>query len=137
MTNEHIEHLKVIQDVIQRMAGNSFLLKGWTVTLITGLFALGFKEGQKNAAPRFVLLALLPIGAFALLDMYYLWQERLFRTLYEHVRTTGQGDFAMNMAVLGDNAPGYWATAGSYSLWPFYGTLVAVVLLIASLVRST
>lgn len=134
MTNAQIEHLKVIQDVIQRMAGNSFLLKGWTVTLVIGLFALGLKEDQK-ADRRFVLLALLPIAAFALLDMYYLWQERLYRQLYDHVRTTGQGDFAMDIGVLGDKAQGYWARAGSYSVWLFYGTLLLVVLLSAVLIQ--
>ena len=29
-----IKHLEMIQGVINRMAGNSFALKGWSVTLI-------------------------------------------------------------------------------------------------------
>ncbi|WP_373482985.1 hypothetical protein [Acetobacterium sp.] len=34
------KHLEMIQSVISRMAGNSFTLKGWAVTLIAGIFAL-------------------------------------------------------------------------------------------------
>jgi hypothetical protein len=67
--------------------------------------------------------------------MYYLWQERLFRALYDHVRAASLTNFAMDTAVLGDARPGYWATAGSYSVWPFYGVLFVVVVLIALVVR--
>ena len=33
-----IKHLEIIQGVINRMAGNSFALKGWAVTLVAGTF---------------------------------------------------------------------------------------------------
>jgi hypothetical protein len=36
------KHLELIQAVISRMAGNSFLLKGWSVTLAAALLALGY-----------------------------------------------------------------------------------------------
>lgn len=36
---EKMRHLEMIQNVISRMASNSFLLKGWTVTLVVGLLA--------------------------------------------------------------------------------------------------
>lgn len=35
-----IEHLKMVQNTISRMSTNSFNLKGWSITLITGLVAL-------------------------------------------------------------------------------------------------
>ena len=35
-----IAYLQMIQAVIARMAGNSFLIKGWSVTLVAALFAL-------------------------------------------------------------------------------------------------
>jgi len=40
------EHLKLIQAVIARMAGNSFLLKGWNVTVSAALFAIVAREGN-------------------------------------------------------------------------------------------
>ena len=37
-------HLEMIQGVVNRLSHNSFLLKGWTVVLISALFALGAKD---------------------------------------------------------------------------------------------
>ena len=34
------KHLEIIQGVINRMASNSFSLKGWAVTLVVGIFTL-------------------------------------------------------------------------------------------------
>ena len=35
MNNDNkIKHLEMVQDVIKRMASNSFILKGWAVTLV-------------------------------------------------------------------------------------------------------
>jgi hypothetical protein len=75
-------HLQMIQAVITRMANNSFLLKGWAVTLVAGLFALG-AAGQDA---RLGFTALVPTFAFWCLDAYYLQQERLFRRVYNKAR---------------------------------------------------
>ena len=73
-----IKHLELIQSVINRMASNSFLLKGWAVTLVSALFVLA----DKQAKPQFILIAYIPIAAFWILDGYYLSLERKFRDLY-------------------------------------------------------
>lgn len=77
-----IKHLEFIQNIIARMANNSFLLKGWTVTLVAALFALA----AQNSNPDFIYLAVFPIISFWILDAYYLRQERLFRALYNDIR---------------------------------------------------
>ena len=41
---EKIRHLEMVQGVINRMAGNSFFLKGWMVTLVTAFFSLSDKD---------------------------------------------------------------------------------------------
>lgn len=82
MREDATKHLELIQAVITRMAGNSFLLKGWAVTLSAALFALG----AQNANPAFPLLALFPALSFWGLDAHYLRQERLFRKLYDWIR---------------------------------------------------
>jgi hypothetical protein len=79
-TNE--KHLEFAQGVITRMAQNSFLIKGWAVTLIAALFALAAKESN----PQFLILAYFPCVLFYLLDSYYLYQERLFRDVYNEIR---------------------------------------------------
>ncbi|MGA8366272.1 MAG: hypothetical protein ACLQMT_14000 [Candidatus Acidiferrales bacterium] len=79
---DRIKHLEFIQNAILRMAGNSFLLKGWSITIAAAFFALA----AKNSRPGFALLALFPTLSFWGLDAYYLRLERLFRELYDEVR---------------------------------------------------
>ena len=43
-----IQHLQMIQGIINRMASNSFMLKGWAVTLIAGIFALASKDSDRS-----------------------------------------------------------------------------------------
>lgn len=76
------KHLELVQGVINRMASNSFMLKGWAVTLVAGIFALAGKDTDK----LYFLGAYVPIIIFWGLDAYYLLQERLYRSLYDKVR---------------------------------------------------
>jgi hypothetical protein len=79
MANEEkMKHLEFVQAVITRMAQNSFMYKGWAITLLVGIFAV-----SKDLPASVFLLATLPsLLAFWMLDGFYLWQERLFRKLY-------------------------------------------------------
>ena len=45
--NNKITHLEMVQGIINRMASNSFMLKGWAVTLVAGIFALASKDTDK------------------------------------------------------------------------------------------
>lgn len=88
-----INHLEMIQGIINRMASNSFALKGWAVTLVAGIFALAGKDADK----MYFLVAYLPIIIFWGLDSYSLLQERLYRALYDKVRLLPEEkiDFSM------------------------------------------
>jgi hypothetical protein len=121
-------HLEFIQAVINRMANISFLLKGWSITVIAGLFALSARQDS------FVLLVLafLLTLIFWFLDAYFLWQERLYRQLYNHVRKLSEGDidFSMDASGFGD-ARKWYKAPWSKTLWPFYGpVLIMLVLLV-------
>ena len=75
------KEIDIIQDLIRRMAFNSFLIKGWAVTLV--VITLLLKGGADTAA--MVFLPYLPLIAFWFLDAYFLRQERLYRKLYDWV----------------------------------------------------
>ncbi len=93
--NERIlKHLEFIQGVVNRLGNNSFLLKGWSMTvLVAGSLLMVRLRPDK---PLLALTLLLPVIGFWLLDAYFLWQERLFRDEYNRVRDQEETDFAMN-----------------------------------------
>ena len=98
-----IQHLQMIQGIINRMASNSFMLKGWAVTLIAGIFALASKDSDRS----YFIIAYIPVLVFWGLDSYYLHQERLYRALYNKMRQTDEEsiDFSLTATVeeFGDN----------------------------------
>jgi len=127
-------HLGMIQGVINRMGGNSFLLKGWTITLVAALFALAMKE----SSPRLLYVAYFPTIVFWALDGYYLWQERLFRKLYDKVRVTGEElvDFSMNTSAVEPDTVSYIAILFSQTLIVFYGVVLLTIVLLFCLSGS-
>jgi hypothetical protein len=64
-----LKHLEFIQTAIARMATNSFLFKGWTITIAAGLSAFATVETEK--AP--LVIALVSTVLFWGLDGYHLW----------------------------------------------------------------
>jgi len=87
------KHLEFIQAVINRMAGNSFLLKGWAITLVAALFALSAKDTNQS----YIFIAYFPVIIFWILDGYFLSQERLYRDLYNHVRKLKEEEIDFSM----------------------------------------
>ncbi|MDG5490591.1 hypothetical protein [Psychroserpens sp. SPM9] len=80
------KELDLIQSVIGRMANNSFLIKGWTMTLMSALIAFGKDSILSNINGIYYLLIMIGVLIpFWWLDSYYLRQERVFRKLYEVV----------------------------------------------------
>jgi len=124
-----MKHLELIQGVINRMAHCSFLLKGWSVILVSGLFALAAKE----ANPLFVYLAYLPVIAFWVLDGYYLYQERLYRILYGDVRNREpeEIDFSMDASRFkGENKTTWPESILSKAMLLFHGILIITVIIV-------
>ena len=129
-----IAHLGFIQAVISRMGANSFLLKGWSITLVAALFALSAKDADR----RFVVLAYFPVIVFWGLDGYFLHQEKLFRKLYEEVASENIASdiFTMNTAGVRGLVPSLRAVIVSETLLVFHGSIVAVVLIAMSVIMK-
>lgn len=127
-----IAHLQMIQVVVDRMGGNLFFLRGWSVTLLAGLFAVSTSSviGVDQWAPSlFFLLAIL----FWVLDGYFLSLERRFRALYEKVRHLSEDeiDFSMSIVEFETHADKTLIAAMfSMTLFGFYAVLVGAMLLI-------
>ena len=123
-----LAHLQMIQAVITRMARNSFLIKGWSVTLVAALFALAAADTNES----FVYLAYFPAFMFWALDAYFLRQERLLRKVYDHARELepGQVDFSMNTQPFEDKVASTWHVGWSPTLRFFHGTIVVTVVVV-------
>ena len=124
-----LKHLEFIQAAISRMAGNAFLLKGWSVTLAAALFALS----AKDANPKLIAIAYFPILVFWVLDGYFLSQERLFRALFDKVRKTPESDIDFSMDTREFNTGRNTWVRSALSTTPviFYGTVLFVMLIVA------
>ena len=120
-----IEEVKVIQDIIKRMASNSFNVKTWTITLIVA--TLLFK-GDNNH----IFIAFIPLIAFWYLDSYYLQQERLFRKVHDWVvnyRLEHNDQlFNMNPIRFKKEVQSVGKIMFSVSTLPFYGSIFGMLL---------
>jgi len=118
----------MIQNVIARMSQNSFLLKGWSVTLVAGLLALA----AGGAIKGYIYLAYFPIAVFWYLDGYYLSQERLFRGLYDRVRHLDEHeiDYSMDTSDVSGFNTGWSDTVFSKTLILFYLILIVSILVV-------
>lgn len=126
-SDKHV-HLEMIQGVVNRLSHNSFLLKGWNVVLVSGMFALAARE----SALLFVYLAYFPAITFWGLDGYFLRQERLFRELYDYVRGLPEDsiDFSMDTSRVAKEV-GAWASVTlSKTLLAFHGVVVATIVVV-------
>jgi len=115
------------------MASNSFLLKGWSVTLVAALFALAAKDSDR----KYIVVAYFPVVVFWVLDAYFLSQERLFRRLYDTVRAKKEDevDFSMDTRPFVDRKTEWTAAFLSKTLVIFYGFMVLLMLFVMYLVR--
>jgi hypothetical protein len=126
-----LKHLEFIQTVITRMNTNSFLIKGWTVTLVSALLALSEKDSDR----RFFLISLIAIPVFWILDGFYLSQERQFRDLYNDVASQAPEGvtFRMNTKPYRRAWNGWLASTFSRTLMVFYLLLALLTTFVALL----
>jgi len=124
---QKIKHLEFIQSVVNRMAANSFLIKGWCITLVSALFALA----AKDANVKYIIIAFIPVPVFWILDSYYLCQERLFRTLYDKIRVKEENliDFSMDTSPYKEGRNTQLNSFFSYTLSIFYISLIITMMI--------
>jgi len=129
-----LKHLEFIQAAISRMATNSFLFKGWAITIAAGLAASAAVERRQ----ALLVITLVSTVMFWGLDGYYLWLERCFRKLYQEVARKGDSeiDFAMDIERTRPVRQWLLTCLGRPHLWFFYGSIIAVEVIGIVFVRS-
>lgn len=129
-----MKEIDTIQSIINRMSSNSFLIKGWTITLVVGTLLLerSMLEGSKLQ----IFIAFIPLLVFWFLDTYFLWQERMYRKLYDWVIAnrlkTDENLFNMNQYRFRNEVSSRSRIMFSVTLGWFYGSIFANLILFLS-----
>lgn len=129
------KEVDLIQGCITRMSQNSFLVKGWLISIIS--VAMTFLPEDFNG--WFVIGFLVIISfAFWYLDAYFLNKERLYREKYSwviQVRLEGNQEHVFdldpdneNMSLNGFEKESIWKVMRSDTLKVFYGIILAILL---------
>jgi len=123
-----LKEVDIIQDIINRMAFNSFMIKGWAITLVVVTLLLKGSNHQ-------VWIAFIPLLVFWFLDAYFLRQERMYRKLYKWVINnrlkTEEYLFDMNARRCENEVQSIPRTMFSITLGWFYGPMAILVVIYA------
>lgn len=144
MTNQTLDEsspsvqttLEITQGIIQRMAANSAYCKGWCITLVSAILVIVADKGK----PEYALLSIIPSVLFMGMDSYYLALEKMFRATYNdfikklHERSLATSDlYVINPK--GGLAKSFFSALCSLSIWPFYLTLLVMILIAMFVIR--
>jgi hypothetical protein len=76
-------YLGLIQGIITRMATNSFMIKGWSLTVIVALIAFASSiNPSTDDLQVLILISISTVIIFFYMDAYFFYQENLYRDLY-------------------------------------------------------
>lgn len=134
MEQEKIQHLELIQNIINRMNTNSFQIKEWMITIVAALLAL-YASGNNVT---YIFVAIIPTLLFWYLDAYYLQQERKFRKLYDDVLPDDSEISLFSMPIQNYTNCKYclWSTFFSKTIGWLYGTIVILLFIGGLIMRS-
>ena len=132
------KEIDLIQDMIKRMAANSFLLKGWLISLVAVILALTKESILTPHNAGLYLILLFPVGIFWYLDAYFLQMEKRYRKLFDWVvtnRLAGNNEqlYNLNHLRFKDQVGSLISIMFSQTLAAFYLIPVAFLLLLLAI----
>ncbi len=135
MDNEKLfKEIDLIQGCINRMANNSFLVKGWALGVFAGVTAIT-KGANLNNTILFVCTTIVPFVCFWILDAFFLQTEKKYRIMYaERLEKRKQEDDS-NLYELDPSSykvEGIFKVMWSITLRVFYGIpfLASIVVIV-------
>lgn len=134
------KEIDLIQACITRMAHNSFLLKGWAISIIAVVLALADKAANPALLSSVLLI---PLLSFWYLDAFFLRTEKMYRKMYEWILEKRKNDdtaylYDLNPHRFKKEVDSSWKVMWSVTLRCFYGipTLITVGVIIFRLVQT-
>ena len=130
-------HINILQNVINRMAGNSANSKTWAITIISAIIVLLIDKSKTDV----FYIAYIPLIRFFFLDCFCLGLERHFKTLYDRFITNMESenfDFKIVYKLQGpenllEKIKCTTFSAWSFSTTPFYAILGISILVISKI----
>lgn len=117
-TEDVLQHLSFIQNVITRMNSNSFSMKGWMVAIVSALAAVYASDASNPCGYIYFVVAIPVVLIFGGLDAYYLKMEKQYRDLYREVLANPTDtDFGMDASRFKRTL---WQALCSPSVWILY-----------------
>lgn len=135
MNENKNKHLDFIHNTINRMSGNSFLIKGWTISIISVLFI--FTDNELNE--EFLLISIIAVIVFWYLNAFFLLQERKFRAVYDKVRLLSEEEIDFSMST-DDFKKGKFSLLSAFfgkTIWPLYLGILTMIFIGKYLLEST
>ena len=123
-----LKEIDIVQDIIKRTAHNSFMIKGWAITLVVATLLLKGTRYQ-------VFIAFIPLLVFWFLDAYFLWQERMYRKLHDWIISnrlkTDEHLLDLNAYRFKDEVQSKFRIMFSITLVWFYGSIAILTVIYA------
>lgn len=89
---ELFKEIDLIQGCINRMAHNSFLVKGWALSVFAGVTAIT-QGNNLNDIVLLICTTIVPFICFWILDGFFLQTEKKYRLMYtERLKKRRDGD---------------------------------------------
>jgi len=126
------KEIDLIQACIARMAHNSFLIKGWAISIVAIVLVLADKAGTPAIWSSILLI---PLISFWYLDAFFLRTERMYRKMYVWVlekRKNGNDEmlYDLNPKRFKEQVDSRLKVMWSDTLSWFYGIPILMVLAI-------
>lgn len=128
-------YINYLESIINRMASNSANCKNWLLAIIAGCMAM---QPSIQSAVDKIWLAYPLVILFCFLDSYYLGCEKYFRNMMtDFVKKVRNNDsqyreklYKFENRTIIDDIKSVVAGFFSIATWPFYGTIIIIVVLI-------
>lgn len=128
------KEIDLIQAVITRTANNSYLLKGWLITLISVILAFHKDSVVMSSMTSLSLVLCLPVTVFWYLDAFFLHKEKCYRKLYDWViqnrETSNEYLYSLDYTRFENKVKSPFKLMWSKTLFPIYGLTILILICI-------
>lgn len=126
------KEIDLIQGVVNRMANNSFLLKGWLISLVAVILALSKDTLLTDNLDYLSIILILPVVVFWYLDAFFLHKEKCYRKLYDWViqnrNSTEDYLYSLDYSRFKSEVKSHFEIMFSKTLFPFYGITTLILI---------